>query len=120
MSGGRFQYRPILVTDSKDQEEYDSASVSLNVFRCLCKQVAVIADVVLEELPLRRRDGARVIDTSKRTAKVSSTDYIDLNNEINFTFVKKGCVFVHSRSRAGHTKHILARQLVVRFIKYNL
>lgn len=69
MSGGRFQYRPILVTDSKDQEEYDSASVSLNVFRCLCKQVAMIADVVLEELPLRRRDCARVIDTSKRTAK---------------------------------------------------
>ena len=35
----RFQFRPILVSDSRDEEDYDSASVSLNVYRCLCKQV---------------------------------------------------------------------------------
>lgn len=65
----RFQFRPILVSDSRDQEDYDSESVSLNVYRCMCKQVALIADLVIEKLPLRKVDGARVIDTSKKTAK---------------------------------------------------
>ena len=32
-------------------------------------QVALIGEVKIEKLPLRRRDGARVIDTSKKTAK---------------------------------------------------
>ena len=35
----RFQFRPILVSDSRDQEDYDSESVSLNVYRCVCNQV---------------------------------------------------------------------------------
>jgi len=65
----RFHLRPILVSDSKDQEDYDSDSVSLHVYRCICKQVAVISDMTLEKLPLRALDRARVIDTSKRTAK---------------------------------------------------
>ncbi|KAL5259946.1 hypothetical protein ACHWQZ_G010160 [Mnemiopsis leidyi] len=65
----RFQFRPILVSDSRDQEDYDSESVSLNVYRCVCNQVALIADLVVDQLPLRKLDGARVIDTSKKTAK---------------------------------------------------
>lgn len=66
----RFQFRPILVSDSRDQEDYDSASVSLNVYRCICKQVSLIADLDIKQLPLRKLDGARVVDTSKKTAKV--------------------------------------------------
>ena len=38
----RFQFRPILVSDSRDQEDYDSESVSLNVYRCICNQVSIL------------------------------------------------------------------------------
>lgn len=59
----------VVVSDAKDQQEY-SEDKPLIVYYCLCGQMAVIIDCTMEKLPLRRRDGARVIDGSRHAHRL--------------------------------------------------
>merc|ERR1712062_522208 len=74
--------RAIAVEDTaKKGSKSDQA---LNLYYCLCGQMAVILDRVIEKLPLRKRDGARVIDGSKVTHKITPVfDEIVYINRIN-------------------------------------
>ena len=84
--------RSIVVTDTKDREEYEG-DTPLYVYLCVCGQLALIlgeqkllwwaligknkicqlmcvdVDTTLDKLPLRKRDGARVMDTSRNIYK---------------------------------------------------
>ncbi|CAG0893310.1 unnamed protein product [Cyprideis torosa] len=77
--------KSIVCTDTKDQEEYNE-SKPLYSYYCLCGGMALILDCHLEKLPLRKRDGARVIDSSKHphkiTAEADETVYLKWPNGI--------------------------------------
>ncbi|XP_047470079.1 STING ER exit protein-like isoform X2 [Penaeus chinensis] len=59
----------VVVSDAKDQQEY-SEDKPLIVYYCLCGQMAVIIDCTMEKLPLRKRDGSRVIDGSRHAHRL--------------------------------------------------
>lgn len=63
--------RSIAVEDGAKKGSSSKNSEALNLFYCLCGQMAVILDRTIDKLPLRERDGARVIDGSKHAHKIT-------------------------------------------------
>nr|CAH8826982.1 unnamed protein product [Trichobilharzia regenti] len=61
-----------IVTDSKPRHNYGSEK-PLFVYSCICGQMSLIIDCLVEKLPRRPRDDARVIDGSKRAHKTTAT-----------------------------------------------
>jgi len=59
----------IVVSDSKDQVEVKDDE-QLTSYYCLCGHLSLIIDTPLERLPLRKRDGARVIQVTKHAHRL--------------------------------------------------
>merc|ERR1712110_374072 len=86
------------VEDSFKGKKPSKDDQALHLYYCLCGQMAVILDRLIEKLPLRERDGARVIDGSKHTHKITpildETVYINRLNkgiEKQFRYKCKHC-----------------------------
>jgi len=64
---------PKIVSRSIAVEDKQSSKPEspLHLYYCLCGQMCLILDRLMETLPLRSRDGARVIDGSKHTHKMT-------------------------------------------------
>lgn len=100
--------RSIVCSDSKDQEEYSDSKQALHIYYCLCGSLSLIIDCELELLPLRKTDGARVIDGSQHANKLSmepdETVYIrrDKGVEKQFRFKVSRTLHCPFRTPSNH------------------
>ncbi|CAI8000523.1 UPF0428 protein CXorf56 homolog [Geodia barretti] len=85
--------RSIVVTDSRDKEEY-KGDTPLYVYLCVCGQLALVLDATLDKLPLRKRDGARVVDKTRNAYRVyyesAGVRYIKSNTDEGVHFIFPG------------------------------
>lgn len=63
--------RSIVCTDHKANARDESA---LTVYYCWCGSIGLVLDCKIYKLPLRKRDGSRVIDTKKHVYKLSCVE----------------------------------------------
>lgn len=63
--------RSTIVTDHKQDTREENA---LTVYYCWCGQIGLIVDCKIHKLPLRSRDGARVLDPKRHSFKLSCVD----------------------------------------------
>lgn len=66
--------KSFVVSDTRDKEEYNDVSSKVYVYYCICGQLALILDTTIENLPLRRLDHARVIDSKMHAYKLSCVE----------------------------------------------
>jgi hypothetical protein len=76
--------RSIVCTDQRPRDRDDN----LTVYYCWCGQVGLILDCKIHKLPLRERDGARVIDANRHNFKLSCVDMKKPLREDDIAYVK--------------------------------
>jgi len=69
-----------------DQDQEECKENPLHIYYCLCGQMVLVIDSLIEKLPLRPVDHARVIDPHKRVQKITCKD----ENEVVFIQREKG------------------------------
>lgn len=77
--------RSVVCTDQRQDQRDESA---LTVYYCWCGQIGLILDCKVHKLPLRERDGARVIDAKKHNFKLSCIDVKRPVREEDAVFVR--------------------------------
>ena len=76
--------RSIVVTDLRINAQDDN----LTTYYCWCGMIGLILDCKIRQLPLRERDGSRVIDSNRHSFKLSCVDMKKPLTDDDITFVK--------------------------------
>lgn len=109
--------------DVRDQEEYKEKK-PLHVYYCLCGHMSLILDCPTEELPLRKLDEARVIDSSKHAHRlvcvVDNVVYLKRQGGIEkqFRFKCKTCsLWLYYRHRDDNQVTYIVEGALVKHIE---